>query len=118
MRVMIRIKRKIDSSPFLKSVVVLFSGNVFANLISLLSIPILSRIYSDIAFGDYAIVISTATIVNGISTLGLTSAIMIPVEENKAKSVFTTAWISHILVSTFCFVLALILLPVYSIYSN
>ncbi|MBV4191512.1 oligosaccharide flippase family protein [Bacteroides fragilis] len=117
MRVMIRIKRKIDSSPFLKSVVVLFSGNVFANLISFLSIPILSRIYSDIAFGDYAIVISTAAIVNGISTLGLTSAIMIPVEENKAKSVFTTAWISHILVSTFCFVLALILLPVYSIYS-
>ncbi|MCS2325809.1 oligosaccharide flippase family protein [Bacteroides fragilis] len=88
MKVIIRIKRKIDSSPFLKSVVVLFSGNVFANLISFLSIPILSRIYSDTAFGDYAIVISTATIVNGISTLGLTSAIMIPVEENKSQISF------------------------------
>ena len=97
-------------SDFLKSVSVLFSGNVIANAISFISIPILSRVYSQTDFGDYAIVTSVASIIIVCTTFGLTSAIMAPKEDFEAKKILTTTFFVQ---SLFIFVLCIVALLLY-----
>lgn len=92
MNILSRIKDRVMASEFLKSVSVLFSGNVIANAISFISIPILSRIYSQTDFGDYAIVTSVASIVSVSTTFGLTSAIMAPKDDHESRKILTTAY--------------------------
>lgn len=92
MSVIDKIKGRILQSDFLKSISVLFSGNVIANAISFLSVPILSRIYSQSDFGDYAIVTSVASILQTSTALGLTSAVMAPKEDDEARKILTTAY--------------------------
>jgi O-antigen/teichoic acid export membrane protein len=84
-----KIKQYIMQSDFLKSVSVLFSGNLIANAISFASIPIISRIYSQEAFGEYAVMTSLATIIITIVSFGMTSAIMAPRDDHEAKEILT-----------------------------
>lgn len=111
-----KLLQKIKKSDFLRSVAFLSTGNILANLLSFLSIPIVSRIYTEQAFGDYAVMVSVASIINGAASLGLTSAIMMPDTERKTREVFMVALIMQISVCTLCFLLALILSPIYEIY--
>lgn len=109
MNILCRIKERVTASEFLKSVSVLFSGNVIANAISFISIPILSRVYSQTDFGDYAIVTSVATIVSVSTTFGLTSAIMAPKEDHESKRILTTAYIiQSVLIIAFASILVLL----------
>ena len=71
---------------------------MIAQVFSLVSVPILSRIYSDVAYGDTALITSTAAILESFCIFGLTSAIMKPEDEEEAKRVFTTAFITHFFV--------------------
>ena len=106
-----KVKDRVLQSDFLKSVSVLFSGNVIANAISFLSVPILSRIYSQSDFGDYAIVTSVASIIIISTAFGLTSAIMAPIDDNDSRKIITTAYITQsIIISIFaCLLLVLYL---------
>lgn len=117
MKVLNKLWSNLSRSEFFKSVVVLFSGNLIANIISLISIPIISRVYSDEAFGDYAILISTAAVINGIASLGLSSAIMMPQNENEAKKVFMTSWFTQIVLASIITIIAFILSPILKIFS-
>lgn len=95
-----RIKRFLTGESFFKSVLKVGSGNLIGQAIALITAPILSRIYSDAAYGDRLIVVSTAAIIMNISTLGLNSAIMKPSEDEEAKRVFTTAALLNLFIST------------------
>lgn len=83
------IKNYIMQSDFLKSISVLFSGNLIANAISFASIPIISRIYNQEAFGEYTVIISLSSILVSIVSFGLTSAIMAPKEDKESKELIT-----------------------------
>lgn len=91
---------KVKNSTFFVSVFKVGSGQLIAQIFSLISVPILSRIYSDVAYGDTALITSTAAILTNISTIGLTSAIMKPREDEEAKKVFTTAFLTNFLICT------------------
>ena len=78
---------KIKNSTFFVSVFKVGSGQLIAQIFSLISVPILSRIYADVAYGDTALITSTAAILTNISTFGLSSAIMKPREDEEAKVV-------------------------------
>lgn len=119
MRIFEKVKERVLQSDFLKSVSVLFSGNVIANAISFLSVPILSRIYSQADFGDYAIVTSVASILIISTAFGLTSAIMAPKDDDDSRKIITTAYITQsILISLFAIVLVILyLLFGYRLYS-
>ena len=110
------LKDRILKSDFLKSVAVLFSGNVIANFISFISIPIISRIYSEEAFGDYAIMTSTAAIIQGIVVLGLTSAIMVPKSNLEARRVFSVVFLIVLFLDTLFLGVLLIVSPSYRLY--
>lgn len=76
---------KIKNSTFFVSVFKVGSGQLIAQIFSLISVPILSRIYADVAYGDTALITSTAAILNSFCIFGLTSAIMKPEDDEEAK---------------------------------
>lgn len=102
---------KMKKSEFFKSITILVSGNVIAQLITLITVPIVSRIYSQEAYGEFSIMISTAAIVGSFASLGLTSAIMIPKEESKAQAVVSTAFVTQFVISTVFFIVSIMLIP-------
>ncbi len=91
---------KLRHSSFFVSVFKVGSGQLVAQLLSLISVPILSRIYSDVAYGDSALIISTASILINASMLGLSSPVMKPKEDEEAKTVFTTAFLVNAVICT------------------
>lgn len=91
---------KLKNSLFFKSVFKVGSGQLIAQLISIFSVPILSRIYSSTAYGDHALVVSTASIIIYVSTLGLSSAIMKPEDNEEAKKVFSAAFLANAFICT------------------
>ncbi|MCE1168341.1 MAG: oligosaccharide flippase family protein [Sphingobacteriia bacterium] len=108
--------KKFTNSDFIRSVSVLVSGNVIAQIITLITMPIVSRIYSLQAFGEFAIFSSTASIVGGIAGLGMSSAIMAPKSNERSKEVVFTAFLSVILVSLLFLISTLILSPFLKLY--
>lgn len=61
--------------PLVSAFLVIFSGNVLAQLILLISIPVLSRLYEPEAFGSLASLMSIVGIVGTISSLAVERAI-------------------------------------------
>ena len=89
-------------SNFLKALVVLVSGQVLGQALTLVTLPILSRLYSPSDYGEFAVLSSASTILCSISQLGLSSAIMIPRDDIEAKSLISyTLLIQFILVTIF-----------------
>lgn len=101
--------KKISQSQFGVSVLKVGSGQLIAQLFSIVSIPILSRIYNDTAYGDTALITSTAAILISCATFGLNSAVMKPKDDEEAKTVFTTAFWANLIICTgftsFCIIL-------------
>lgn len=91
---------KLKGNGFFTSVMKVGSGNLIGQLLSLISTPILSRIYSTTAYGDQAIITSTATIIVNLSILGLSSAIMEPRDDIEAKKIFTTGFWCNFIIGT------------------
>ncbi len=91
---------KLRSSSFFVSVFKVGSGQLIAQLLALISVPVLSRIYNDVAYGDAALITSTSSILINASTLGLNSAVMKPKEDEEARTVFTTAFIVNVFICT------------------
>jgi lipopolysaccharide exporter len=86
---------------FLKNLAKLFSGNVIGQLIAIISIPIITRLYTVDAYGVYAVFLALVVIMSATSSLGLHLAILIPKNASEAKSVFRLAISIHILFCLF-----------------
>lgn len=100
---------KLKNNPFWKSVATLSAGQIIAQLINIVSIPIISRIYSKTAYGDFGIVTSTATIIVGFIGMGLSSAIMVPKTKEESKTIFkVTYFLQFILSLLICAVIIII----------
>ena len=98
-----KLQQLIMRSDFIKSISVLFSGNLIANAISFVSIPIISRIYTQYSFGEYAVMTSLAAIVVTIASFGMTSAIMAPRDDKESKEILTiVSLLELIVISIIC----------------
>jgi O-antigen/teichoic acid export membrane protein len=76
---------------FWASTLVLVSGTVVGQAIGVITLPLISRIYTPAAFGQYALLMSASMILTTIVTLGLTSAVMVPEDDEAAARVVRTA---------------------------
>lgn len=92
---------RFNKNAFWRSVTTLVSGTVLAQFIGLLTTPVVSRLYNTKAYGEYGIIISTATIIISIVTLGLSSAVMIPTNDDECDDVFMVTFVTSLLLSTF-----------------
>jgi len=110
-------KEDMSTSEFIRKTSTLVSAQVIAQVIGLLSMPIVSRLYTKVAYGELAIVISVATILSSIIELGLNSAIMIPREIHEAKEVFSTSYLLQFGLVTIITIVIVAVKPQYQLFN-
>jgi len=97
----------IIKSEFIQNVFTLLSGATIAQIIALISIPILTRIYTPEDFGFFAIYLSIANILATLSTGRYELAIMLP--DKKENAIAIIKGIFRIAI-TFSFIILIIVL--------
>lgn len=107
---------KIRNNRFVTATLKVGSGQLISQLVSVIIVPILSRIYADTAYGDTAFITSTASIVINLATFGLSSAIMKPEKLEDAKKVFTTAFLLNATAATMLVMVCLIFQRQFSLF--
>jgi O-antigen/teichoic acid export membrane protein len=95
-------RKFLERSGFIKNVATLTGGTVVAQMINLLSSPIIARIYTPEDLGNLSVYISIASIVGGIACLRYERAIPIPKDDNTAISLLAlslviTLWMAGVL---------------------
>lgn len=103
------IKSKINISSRMKSVMKISGGTIVGQFISLVTLPIFTRIYGPTIMGEWALVTSVAIIVNTFSDIGLSNAIMIEKDEDETKKLFSV-------ITTIVLVVSLLVGGFYGIY--
>ncbi|MDQ0644581.1 lipopolysaccharide biosynthesis protein [Microbacterium murale] len=83
--------RKSLRSPSARHLLTLSSSNLIAQVITILGIPILSRVYGPTAFGFLAIYVSAATLVSLVATGRYEYAILLPKSRNNALALKSLA---------------------------
>lgn len=63
-------------------------GQVVGQVINLICVPILSRVYSNDDYGQLGILVSTATIITGFVCLGINSSMMLAESDGDARKAF------------------------------
>jgi O-antigen/teichoic acid export membrane protein len=111
---MARSVQRLRRSGFWRSVAVIVTGTLVAQAIGLITLPIISRIYSPQAFGEYAVLTSASLFLTTVVTLGLSSAIMAPEEDAMAEGIVVVAFACAVIFSTVLLALALAFGPMLS----
>lgn len=96
---------KLINNKFAKDVFMLVTGTALAQVVSLIAIPIIARLYSPFMLGQLGYFISIVSILAPIATL--TYAVCIPLTENKyiEKTVINISTLITILMSSLIFIL-------------
>lgn len=91
-------------SDFIKAVSVLVSGAAFAQIIGILALPVLTRLYEPSEFSVFAVYTSCLAILSSVSCLRFEIAVPIPKDDNQAIALVLLALISNIF---FCILVTL-----------
>lgn len=110
--------RRLKSNMFWRSVAILVSGTAIAQIIGIITTPIVSRLYPPSAFGEYTIIISTSTIILNIVTLGLNSAIMVPSKDEECNEIFMVNFLTMLILTTIIFVGMVLISPVIKFFNS
>ncbi|MFZ3371894.1 MAG: oligosaccharide flippase family protein, partial [Desulfitobacteriaceae bacterium] len=102
---------KSNLSPIKKNIIKLSSGTIFGQCISMILIPILTRIFGPAAFGDLAVIQSTVIIINSFSDLGLTRVLMISNDEEDMAKIYKITTFSIATISILFSLLYLLMYP-------
>lgn len=95
-------------SEFIKNVFTLLSGATIAQIIALVTIPVLTRIYTPEDFGFFAIYLSIANILATISTGRYELAIMLPEKKENAIAIIKGIFRITVFFSFFILIILLI----------
>ena len=96
---------------FLKAVSVLVGGTAFAQLISFLCLPILTRLYTPEDYSVLGVYVAIVSILAVISCLRFDIAIPIPENENDGKALLLLSLLINIIFSIFLYLLLFISYP-------
>ncbi|MCJ8349715.1 lipopolysaccharide biosynthesis protein [Moritella sp.] len=75
-------------SNFIKNTSKLLVGNTIGQIIGIIAIPIITRLYSVEAYGEFSSLLAISLILATLSTLSLHLAILIPKSEDEAIKIF------------------------------
>lgn len=106
---------QIINSTFLKNTALIITGNIIAQLLAIIFLPIKSRLYGPELFGEFGIFNATVNLVNGLVCLGLISAIVSPEEDKEASAIYKVCLISCSTFAIILLILVFILSPVFRI---
>lgn len=91
--------KKINNSNLARSVLVVASGTAGAQLIALVLMPVITRLYGPESYGKLGVFMTAITILTPISTMALPSAIVLPEKDAEAKEISRISLIIALLVS-------------------
>ena len=91
---------RIRESGFLKSVLTLSSGIVIAQGINFLGMPVVGRVYTPAAIGDYTIITTNANVISAVACLGMMTTFMLPEKDEEARGLSRLVTYSTILITT------------------
>ncbi|WP_299304449.1 oligosaccharide flippase family protein [uncultured Brachybacterium sp.] len=80
---------RIPQSHLLRGMLMLLSGSALAQIITLASLVLTARLYSDVAFGTLAIFTSAVMLIAPLAALRYDFVVMLPKTESEARSVFS-----------------------------
>jgi O-antigen/teichoic acid export membrane protein len=95
------------SSSFLKNTSKLLTGNAIGQIVGIIAIPIITRLYSVEVYGAFSAILAISIILSTLSTLSLHLAILIPKSDVEAKKIL---YLSFGFMTVFCMILTSILL--------
>jgi lipopolysaccharide exporter len=101
----IYVKSLFNRSDFVRNVLILTSGTVFAQSLYFFTTPILSRIYSPENFGHFSVFVSIVSVVMIIATLTYEYAIVLPESDEVAVNLLSLTVLTSILTATVTFIL-------------
>ncbi len=110
----ISLRRPTDPGPtaFRRSVAVIMTGTILGQGISLVTLPVISRLYAPEAFGQYALLSSLSALLIIVTTLGLSSAVMAPDDDREAERIVSVALVCSVGLATVITIVGLALAPV------
>lgn len=100
-------------SDFFKNTSLIIIGNVIAQLLAIIFMPIKSRLYGPELFGEFGVFTATINIVNGIVCLGLVSAIVSPKEDEEASAIYKVCLMSCTTFAIVLLTMVMVLSPVF-----
>ena len=101
--------KQILQSGFLRDNFRLLSGSVFSQVIAIIFIPIIGKLFSPQDFGDFSLVMATISIIVIISTLQLERAILIAESNAEAIYIISLILISSVFISVIYLLISSIL---------
>ncbi|AUX90979.1 oligosaccharide flippase family protein [Acinetobacter sp. ACNIH1] len=109
---LVKINNKLNAQGgFFKAVSVLVGGTAFAQVIGLICLPILTRLYSPEDYSVLGVYIAIVSILSVIACLRLEIAIPIPDSDREAKDLLLLAFIINIVFIVFLYILLALLHP-------
>ncbi len=108
-----KIINKFKQSNYLLQIVTLMSGTLMAQVIMLLFIPILTRLYNPSEFGIYSLFFAIASMVGMVSSLSYEQAIMLPKSNRDAQALVFLSILTSITIVT---IVAIVLLLFYDFF--
>ena len=94
------VRRELAKRPFVRSVGVLAGGTAVGQLVSVLAMLVLTRIYTAVQFGQLQYYSTTLLVVISIAALRYETAILLPEEDAEAAGVLCAALLASIVVVT------------------
>jgi O-antigen/teichoic acid export membrane protein len=108
-----KIIEKFRKSSYLLQIITLMTGTLVAQIIMLLFIPILTRLYTPSEFGLYSLFFAIASMVGMVSSFSYEQAIMLPKSNRDAEALVFLSIIISIAISI---TLALVLMIFYNLF--
>lgn len=104
-----RVKTKLNAQGgFLKAVAVLVGGTIFAQIITIITLPIITRLYNPEDFGVLSVYISILTIISTIACLRFDIAIPLPQKKQVAVNLVVLSFISVLIFTIISIIIVLI----------
>lgn len=88
-----------NQSEFTRNILKLVSGAAFAQIITMGVSPILTRLYSEDQFGEFAIVTSIFSVIALIAGGRFEVALLLPKKRSSAANLFTISFFTNVIVS-------------------
>lgn len=88
-----------NQSEFTRNILKLVSGAAFAQIITMGVSPILTRLYSEDQFGEFAIVTSIFSVITLIAGGRFEVALLLPKKRSSAANLFTISFFTNVIVS-------------------
>lgn len=107
-----RIQPFLKKGSFRRNVAVMSSGTAISQVLYLLFYPVLTRIYSPVDFGQYAVFIALLSILTIFATGQYELAIMLPKKETAYKRIILATVILAVLLTFFITILLYALAPI------